>query len=108
MKTEATNTKQLLDYLYNRLSPEQKRNLEEQSIDDHMLSDALEGFQLIEAEKDLEGIKQELNYFIKSKLKKKKTLKLFPVNFPTWILLLILAILLIATISYLLIETTSN
>ncbi len=99
------DNQKLMDYLSDKLSAEEKHNLEAAMIDSEMMSDALEGLEKFKNKKDVSGLVEQLNANLKNQLEKKKSKKLKRVirDLP-WLYLTIILILIIILIGFLVIK----
>ncbi|MEO6288720.1 MAG: hypothetical protein ABIO76_02300 [Ginsengibacter sp.] len=99
------DNQKLMDYLSDKLSAEEKHNLEAAMIDSEMMSDALEGLEKFKNKKDVSGLVEQLNANLKNQLEKKKSKKLKRVirDLP-WLYVTIILILIIILIGFLIIK----
>ena len=94
-----------MDYLSNKLSAEEKHELEKQMADSPLMNDALEGLQDFKNKQDVSEFVTQLNtnlhkqLEIKKRRKQKRKLKDQP-----WVLLAIILILLLVVVSFLVIK----
>lgn len=96
---------ELLEYLKNDSSADEKYEVEKLMNDDPFTSDAMDGLQEFKDQQALPNIVNQLNNDLNREIKKKKRRKKNPFS-PTasWIYFAILLILLICIIGYLLIK----
>ncbi|HXS58700.1 MAG TPA: hypothetical protein VN726_21375 [Hanamia sp.] len=66
------DNQKLMDYLSDRLSPEEKHEVEQSLIDSDMMNDALEGLQKFKNKKDITSFVDQLNTNLKKQIDKKK------------------------------------
>ena len=105
---KATDDNRLMDYLKNNLSDQERHAFEMDSNDDPFLSDALEGLVNLNDPQKAAVIKEELQQFITQKTSKKKDKRYKPIQFPTWLILLITTIFLMALAGIILIKWLQN
>lgn len=95
----------LLKYLEGKLSAEEQHDLEKATMDDAFEADALEGLQEISNKTKIASLVEDLNKDLKKKTaKKKKWPHRRDASPQPWLLIAIVAILLIAIISYVIIH----
>ncbi|MFM1964126.1 MAG: hypothetical protein RLZZ172_2971 [Bacteroidota bacterium] len=85
----------LLDYVNGVLPNEEQWEMEELMNADSAISDAIEGLKQFEYPAEIIPIQQSLNKGILSKTFKKKRNRFKPIQFPFWIILVIIILMLI-------------
>ncbi len=85
----------LLDYINGNLSRKEQWEIEEMMNTDSAISDAIEGLKQFEYPAEIITIQQQLNKRILSKTLKNKRYKFKPIQFPLWIILVVIALMLI-------------
>ena len=99
------DNQKLMDYLSDKLSAEEKHNLEEAMIDSEMINDAVEGLNSFKNKKDVSALAEQLNINLKKQLEKKKLKKLKrKIKDLPWLYLTIILILIIILIGFLIIK----
>ena len=99
------DNQKLMDYLSNKLSAEEKHDLEKKMVDSPLINDALEGLQDFKNKQDVSVFVTQLNdnlhkqLEIKKRRKQKRKLKDQP-----WVLLAIILILMLIVICFLVIK----
>jgi hypothetical protein len=99
------DNQKLMDYISGKLSGNEKHEVEQWMIDNNFESEAMEGLQTVKDQKDLQVYVDQLNKDLNKYLKEKKQrrdrrkIKEYP-----WAYLAILLVLLLAIISYLIIQ----
>ena len=66
------DNQKLMDYLSDRLSAEEKNEVEQSLMDSDMMNDALEGLQKFKTKKDISSFVDQLNTNLKKQIDKKK------------------------------------
>ena len=98
------DNQKLMDYLSDKLSAEEKYNLEKAMIDSEMMNDAVEGLGGFK-EKDVNTLVEQLNSNLKKQLEKKKSKKLKrKIKDLPWLYLTIILILVIILIAFVIIK----
>jgi hypothetical protein len=92
---EGKITLKLLDYINGSLPREEQWEMEELMNTDSAISDAIEGLKQFEYPAEIITIQQSLNKRILSKTLKNKRYKFKPIQFPIWIILVVIVLLLI-------------
>ncbi len=99
------DNQKLMDYLSNKISAEEKHNLEEAMIDSEMINDALEGLDGFKNKKDVSALVAQLNINLKKQLEKKRSKKLKRnIKGLPWLYLTIILILIIILIGFIVIK----
>ncbi|MEP7252084.1 MAG: hypothetical protein ABI683_06880 [Ginsengibacter sp.] len=99
------DNQKLMDYLSDKLSAEEKYNLEKAMIDSEMMNDAVEGLDGFKDKKDVNALVEQLNTNLKKQLEKKKSKKLARrIKDLPWLYLTIVLILVIILIAFLIIK----
>ncbi len=99
------DNQKLMDYLSDKLSAEEKHNLEKAMIDSDMINDAVEGLNSFKNKKDVSALAEQLNVNLKKQLEKKKSKKLKrKIKDLPWLYLTIILILIIILIGFLVIK----
>lgn len=99
------DNQKLMDYLSNKLSAEEKHEIEKQMADSDFVNDAVEGLEDVKNKKDISHLVQQLNSDLQKQLlkkikrKKKRTLKDQP-----WLYITVIIILLLIIISFIVIK----
>lgn len=88
------NAHLIKSYLRGSLSVEEIRYVEEKITEDDAWGDAIEGLKLLEKEIPSEKAELEIHQFLKKRLGKNTKYKLKAIQFPNWLTLAILVILL--------------
>ena len=88
-------TFKLLDYVNGSLEREEQWEMEELMNNDSAISDAIEGLKQFEYPAEIIPIQQYLNKRILSNTLKQKRNKYKPIQFPFWIIVVIITLLLI-------------
>lgn len=91
----------VMNYLNNKLTADETRNLEAQFAEDPMLGEAIEGLRLIDTSA-VPAIDQKLKQFIHKKITQKNK-KTNHFGFPNWLVITIILLLLLTSIGYLII-----
>ena len=95
------DNQKLMDYLSDKLSPEEKHELEKKLIDSEIMSDAVEGLEKFKNVKELDTFVAQLNNNLKKQLgkralkKERRTIKDLP-----WLYFTIILIVLIILIGF--------
>ena len=99
------DNQKLMDYLSDKLSAEDKHDLEEAMIDSEMINDAMEGLDGFKNKKEVSALVEQLNTNLKKQLEKKKSKKLKRgIKDLRWLYLTIVLILVIILIGFLVIK----
>lgn len=99
------DNQKLMDYLSDKLSQEEKHELEKKMVDSEMLNDVVEGLEKIKNKKDVTALVEQLNTNLKKQLNKKKSRKQkLQIKDLYWLYLFIILILIIILISFLVIK----
>ena len=96
------DNEKLMDYISDKLPPDEKFDFEKKMADSEMLNDIVEGLEKFKNKKDVAALVDQLNHNLKKQLAKKKEKKLKRTikNFP-WMYLAIILILIFMLISFL-------
>ncbi len=98
------DNQKLMDYLSDKLSGDEKHDVEKTLVDSEMMNDAVEGLEKLKS-KDVPGLVEQLNINLKKQLEKKKSKKLKrQIKDLPWLYLFIIFILLIILIGFLVIK----
>ncbi|MBA2250650.1 MAG: hypothetical protein H0W12_10735 [Chitinophagaceae bacterium] len=98
------DNQKLMDYLSDKLSAEERHEVEKQMVDSEMMSDAVEGLKNME-KKDLSILVDDLNKNLKKQLEKKNRRKQkLAIKDQPWIYLTIIIILLLTIIGFIVIK----
>jgi hypothetical protein len=98
---DALNEEQLMKYLQDNLSDEERHAVEKQMADSNFVNDAVEGLEKIQHKKDIQQYVNELNNQLhkhteqKKKRKNKRKLKSLD-----WLILTVIMVLLLCLIGY--------
>ena len=104
-QNEQIDNEKLMNYLANRLSPEERHDFEQQLLDSDLLNDAVEGLGAFNNQNDITALTRHLNKNLKKQLDKRKKLKLErKIRDLPWLYLAIVLVLLIILISFLVIR----
>ena len=99
------DNQKLMDYLSDKLSAEEKYNLEKAMLDSEMMNDAIEGLEGFKDKKDVKALVEQLNINLKKQLEKKKSKKLKrKIKDLPWLYLTIILILVIILIAFIIIK----
>ncbi len=99
------DNQKLMDYLSDKLSEEEKHNLEEAMADSELINDAVEGLKSFHDKKDVNVLVEQLNANLKKQLEKKKSKKLKrKIKDLPWLYLTIILILILILIGFLVIK----
>ena len=99
------DNQKLMDYLSDKLSAEEKHELEKKMVDSEMLNDIVEGLGKFKNKKEVTALVEQLNTNLKKQLEKKKSRKQKrQIKDLPWLYLSIILILLIILISFLVIK----
>lgn len=102
---EDIDNQKLLDYLGDKLSPEDKHEFEKNMADSEMLNDVIEGLEKFKSKKDVSALVEQLNSNLKKQLEKKRSKKLKRrIKELPWLYVTIVLILIIILIGFLLIK----
>ena len=82
----------LLDYINGNLPREEQWEIEEMMDSDSAISDAIDGLKQFEYPAEIITIQQSLNKRLLSKTLNKKRYKFKPIQFPLWIIMLIIVL----------------
>jgi hypothetical protein len=100
-KNNKISSNSVMNYLNNKLTPEETHDLEAQFADDPLLVDAIEGLRLVD-NSAVPVIDQKLKQFIHKKVAlSHKTTSQF--GFPNWLVVTIILLLLLISVGYLII-----
>ncbi len=92
---------QLLMYLNDKLSANDKHLLEEQLLDNDFENEALEGLQAIQNKQHINHTVEMLNYELKKKTAKKKAFrKKLEIKDQTWIYIAVFMVLMLVVLAY--------
>jgi len=95
----------LMKYLEDRLSDEQKHELERRMLDSEFTNDAVEGLQQIKDKKNISELVDQLNRDLHKKLdKKKKQREKLKFKDQPWLYIAIIIILLLIVLSYIVVQ----
>ena len=108
LKESIPENMELINYLHDKLSAEEKRKVEEMITDDLLIGDAVEGLQHLGNKDSLNEVNSSLNRMIDKKLAKKKKKLLKPIGFPMWMTLLVIITLLAVLAGYVLIKMLNH
>jgi len=105
-KNNKISSNSVMNYLNNKLTPEEIHDLEAQFADDPLLVDAIEGLRLVD-NSAVPVIDQKLKKFIHKKvaLTNKKTSQF---GFPNWLVMTIILLLILISVGYLIIVNLIN
>lgn len=105
-KNNKISSNSVMNYLNNKLTPEEIHDLEAQFADDPLLVDAIEGLRLVD-NSAVPVIDQKLKQFIHKKvtLTNKKTSQF---GFPNWLVVTIILLLLLISVGYIIIIKLIN
>ncbi len=99
------DNQKLMDYLSNKLSSEEKHELEKEMVDSEFINDALEGLQDFKNKQDVSVFVNQLNANLQKQLEvKKRRRQKRKLKDQPWVLLAIILILLLTVICFLLIK----
>ncbi len=99
------DNQKLMDYISNKLSEEEKHNLEEAMVDSEMINDAMEGLDGFKNKKEVDTLVEQLNANLKKQLEKKKSKKLKrSIKELPWVYLTIILIIIIILIGFFIIK----
>jgi anti-sigma factor RsiW len=99
------DNQKLMDYLSDKLSAEEKHELEKKMADSEMLNDIVEGLEKFKNKKEVTALVEQLNTNLKKQLEKKRSRKLKrQIKDLPWLYLSIILILIIILISFLVIK----
>ncbi|MEP7231756.1 MAG: hypothetical protein ABI691_15950 [Ginsengibacter sp.] len=99
------DNQKLMDYLSDKLSEDEKHNLEEAMADSELISDAVEGLKSFHDKKDVNALVEQLNANLKKQLEKKKSKKLKrKIKDLPWLYLTIVLMLILILIGFLVIK----
>lgn|SRR5215831_18496996 len=98
----------LLLYLQNKLSAEQRHELEKKLLDNEFADDASEGLQQFKNQDKLKLIAEQLNQGLKSKLQKKKRKEKIHLKEQPWLYLAVIIIIMLIILSYFVIRALVN
>ncbi len=99
----------LLKYLQGKLSSEEQHQVEKNLLDDEFEADALEGLQNMQNTQHISSLVEQLNRDLKKKTSRNnKWLFKREAKIESWLLLAIVMILLLAVISFLVIQSTGK
>lgn len=99
------NQEQLLSYLNDQLSKEDKHLLETQLIDNDFENEALEGLQAIKNKQQINHTVEMLNYELKKKTARKKAFrKKLELKDQTWIYIAVFVVLMLVVMAYIVIH----
>lgn len=105
-KNKKISSTSVMNYLNNKLTPEETHDLEAQFAEDPLLVDAIEGLRLVD-NSAVPVIDQKLKQFIHKKVvsTNKKTNNF---GFPNWLVVSIILLLLLISVGYLIIVNLIN
>lgn len=104
-QNEQIDNEKLMNYLANKLSPQERHAFEQQLLDSDLLNDAVEGLGAFNNQNDITAFTRHLNKNLKKQLDKRKKLKLErKIRDLPWLYLAIVLVLLIILISFLVIR----
>ncbi len=99
------DNQKLMDYLSDKLSAEEKHEIEKQMNDSDFLNDALEGLGNVREKKDISFLVEQLNANLHKQLEKKKKRKQKrTIKDQPWLYLTIITILLLIIICFIVIK----
>lgn len=99
------DNQKLMDYLSDKLSAEEKHELEKKMVDSEMLNDIVEGLEKFKNKKEVTALVEQLNTNLKKQLEKRRSRKLKrQIKDLPWLYLSIILILIIILISFLVIK----
>ena len=101
---DKSNENRLFDYLHDKMSNKERHAFEMETNEDPFLLDAMEGLMKLNEPNKANQIHGELLQFIKVKTSKRKIKKTNPIQFPTWLILLIATVFLMAVAGVVLIK----
>jgi hypothetical protein len=102
---QAPGEDELIQYLQERLSPEETHEIEMQMAESAFVNDAVEGLQAFQDKKNIAKLIQELNQELlkkTSKNKKRKGLKSYQQQ--DWIQLIVIIVILLCLLSYFMVQ----
>jgi DNA primase large subunit len=102
---QAPGEDELIQYLQERLSPEETHEIEMQMAESAFVNDAVEGLQAFQDKKNIAKLTQELNQELlkkTSKNKKRKGLKSYQQQ--DWIQLIVIIVILLCLLSYFMVQ----
>lgn len=105
-KNNNISSNSVINYLNNKLTPEETHDLEAQFTEDPLLIDAIEGLRLVD-NSAVPVINQNLKKFIHKKvaLTNKKN---SPFGFPNWLVMTIILLLILISVGYFIIVNLIN
>ncbi|MDQ6889642.1 MAG: hypothetical protein M3Z56_05150 [Bacteroidota bacterium] len=99
------DNQKLMDYLSDKLSKEEKYEIEKAMVDSEMMNDVMEGLEGFKNKKDVNALVAHLNNNLKKQLEKKKLKKAKrSIKELPWLYLTIILILIIILIGFLVIK----
>lgn len=103
-KHSPSNDIRLKDYLHNNMSDEERHQFENTFNEDPFVSDAIDGLMELNNLQKTDDIIEELHTYIDKKTISKRGKIFKPIQFPTWLVLLITLVFLTAIAGFILIK----
>lgn len=102
---EPVDNQKLMNYLENKLTPQERHAFEQQLLESDLLNDAVEGLEDFKDKKDIASFTSFLNKRLSKQLDKRKKLQLKrKIKDLPWLYLAIIVVLLIVLIGFLVIK----
>lgn len=103
------DNQKLMDYLSGKLSGPDKHEVEQWMADNEFVSDAVEGLETVDKNKNIDlyvdQLNRQLNHYIRQKKNRREKSK---ITSQQWSVVAVLVILLLAVLAYLVLRTLGN